>query len=44
MKFSVPAGNALVFIDADGGLLETPLLHSVDRDVTSGPDAPAASV
>ena len=34
--FTVPAGNALVFSDADGAVLETPTTAPLSRTVTIG--------
>jgi hypothetical protein len=35
MMFSVPAGNALIFSDPSGTVLDTPVTAAVSRDVTS---------
>jgi hypothetical protein len=37
MMFSVPAGNALTFSDANGVVLDTPLTTALDRDIVSTP-------
>lgn len=33
MRFEVPAGSSLVFSDADGQVLEQPLVHRLSRVV-----------
>ncbi|MGT2426096.1 hypothetical protein [Amnibacterium kyonggiense] len=35
MMFSVPAGNALVFSDPHGAILDTPVTTALSRDVTT---------
>jgi hypothetical protein len=35
MMFSVPAGNALTFCDANGVVLDTPITTALNRDVVS---------
>jgi len=33
MMFSVPAGNALIFCDSNGAVLDTPVTTALSRDV-----------
>ena len=35
MMFSVPAGNALIFSDQDGALLDAPVTTAGSRDVVA---------
>lgn len=35
--FTVPAGNALVFSDAEGDVVDSPLTVPMTRTVTAGP-------
>ncbi|GAA4749001.1 hypothetical protein GCM10025783_21460 [Amnibacterium soli] len=37
--FTVPAGNALVFSDADGNVIESPTTAPLTRTVTAGSSA-----
>lgn len=41
MLFSVPAGNALIFSDAHGAVLDAPVTTALNRDVTSPRSEPA---